>query len=181
MGTKTKSIVMLGIGDDRKSRAARFDAIDDEAVRKAAGLMSFRVGIPKTSQALAIVSKLPDGKLFESGLGLVPLCSEATFYKLNELLTFDLAWKTFGAIAGRLTELSEAIVKTADALWADVKPGSTVLVFDHSDASFGWSAAIVMSASKNGERLDLRWRDWPGKSFTVDRRAVALLRPEISA
>ena len=104
MNTKTKFIVMLGVGDDRKPRAACFDAIDNDAVRKAAALMNFRVGVPKTPQASALVSKLPDGKLFESGLGLVPLCSEATFYKLNELLTFDESWKTRGAIVGRPTE-----------------------------------------------------------------------------
>jgi hypothetical protein len=182
MNTKPKFIVMLGVGDDRKPRAACFDIIDDDQVRKAAAQMNFRVGIPKTSQAAAFVSKLPDGKLFESGQSLIPLCSEATFYKLNELLTFDYAWMSFGAVAGRPTDADEAIRKTADLLWDAIKPGSTVLAFYHIEGEFGWGAAIVLSASKNGERLDLRWRDWPNfKVFTVDRRSVALLRPELSA
>jgi hypothetical protein len=180
MSTKGKFMVVMGVGDDRKPRAACFDSIDDDAVCKAAALMNFRLGIPKSSQATALVSKLPDGKLFESGLGLVPLCSETTFYKLNELLTFDQGWKTSGAITGRPTEVEEPVQKAADVLWEAIKPGTTVLTFCDIEGDFGWGAAIVLSASKNGERLDLRWRDWPGKVFTVDRRSVALLRPEFS-
>jgi hypothetical protein len=97
VSNKIKFLAVIGVGDDRKPRAARFDMVDEVAARKATGLVNFRVGIPRTEQASTIVVKLPEGKLFESGAGLIPLCSETTFYKLGELLTFDPNWKATGA------------------------------------------------------------------------------------
>lgn len=181
MSAKNKYLVMIGVGDDRKARAARFDPAEEAAVRKAAGLMNFRVGHAKNEQAIALAAKLPEGKLFESGLGMVPLVNEDTFYKHFKLLTFDAAWTSAGIIAGRPKNADEAALKAADTLWAGIKVGSVVLGFDATDPqAFGWSAAVVVSVSKDGQKLELRYRDWPGyKTFIAERRAVALMRPDI--
>ena len=68
MAQKTRLLVVIGVSDDRKARAARFDLAHEAAARKAAGLMNYRVGIPKSEQGILLASKLPEGKLFESGL-----------------------------------------------------------------------------------------------------------------
>ena len=181
MNGKTKTLVVFGVTDDRKARAARFEISQELAARKAAGRMNLRVGIPKTDQAAQIASKLPEGKLFESGLGMIPLVREELFYKLFELLNFDQAWNVSGVISARGIVPDADAIKAADAVWGGVKVASTVLAFDASDPTmFGWSAAIVTAISKDQATLDLRWRDWPaGKPFKALRQAVALLRPDV--
>jgi hypothetical protein len=181
MAQKNKLLVVIGVSDDRKARAARFDLTQEAAARKAAGLMNYRVGIPKSEQAILLAGKLPEGKLFESGLGMIPLVREEVFYKLFELLTFDPTWVSLGVISGRGHSASAELVKAADAVWSAIKVASTVLVFEGSDSTaFGWNAAIVVGVSKDGATLDLRWRDWPGeKAFKMQSKTVALLRPDV--
>jgi hypothetical protein len=181
MSSKTKYLVVLGVADDRKARAARFDLAQEAAVRKMAGLMNFRVGIPKTEQAMLLASKLPEGKLFESGLGMIPLVREEVLFKLFEMLTFDQTWNALGVISGRGHAAGPDLVKAADSVWSAIKVGSTVLAFQGTDPTeFAWSAAVVTAISKDGATLDLRWRDWPGeKAFKAQRQTVALLRPDV--
>jgi hypothetical protein len=174
---KTKHLVVLGVADDRKARAARFALTDEAAVRKMAGLMNFRVGIPKTEQAVALASKLPEGKIFDKS-GLVPLVAEKLFYKLFESLSFDTEWTSAGIISGRENAADPDLVKAADAVWSAIRVGSIVLAWESPDPTlFGWSAAVVTAVSKDGATLDLRWRDWPEKAFRSKKSAVGLLCP----
>jgi hypothetical protein len=172
---------MLGVTDDRKPRAARFDIKDEEIVRKAAATMNMRAGLAKNDQAALLASKLPPGKIFESGVGLVPLVRAEVFYKLQELIVFDDTWDAFGIISGRGTTATPDLVKAADAIWSGVRVGSTVLAYEGSDqTTFGWNAAIVTGVSKDGLMFDLRWRDWPEeKVFRAHRKTVALFRPDV--
>src|SRR5579863_7595178 len=157
MAQKSKLLVVIGVSDDRKARAARFDLAHEAAARKAAALMNYRVGIPKSEQAVLLASKLPEGKLFESGLGMIPLVREEVFYKLFEVLSFDQTWNAIGVISGRGTTATPELVKAADAVWAGIRVGSVVLAWESSDPMlFGWSAAIVTAISKDGATLDLR-------------------------
>src|SRR5580704_6710732 len=126
MNNKNKYLVMLGVGDDRKARAAKFDVSQEAQVRKASGLMNFRVGNAKTDQAAALAAKLPDGKLFESsGLGMVPLTRDEIFLKLYEHLTFDPAWNSTGIISGKVASTDSNVVKAGETLWGAIKIGST--------------------------------------------------------
>jgi hypothetical protein len=181
MTKANKYLVMLGVGDDRKARAARFDLPDEAGVRRAAGLLNFRVGFAKGDAACAQAGKLPEGKLSESGLGMVPLVAEDKFYLLFKLLSFDAAWDSAGIIPGRPQVTDAAILEAAEKLWSGIKVGSVVLAFDGSDAeAFGWSAAVVVSIDDKGQTLHLRYRDWPGfKTFQANARSVALLHPEL--
>ena len=184
MVQKSKLLVVIGVSDDRKARAARFDLAHEVAARKAAALMNFRVGIPKSEQAMSLASKLPEGKLFEkSSLGLIPLVNETLFYRLFELLSFDQAWTSQGVISGRgqIADPNPEVISAGNTVWSAIKVGSTVLAFEGSDpTAFGWNAAIVIGVSKDGATLDLRWRDWSGeKAFKCPRPIVALLRPDV--
>jgi hypothetical protein len=182
MSTKNGFIVMVGVDDDGKARAARYEEKDAAAVHQAARVMDFRVGSAKSKQTAELVDTLPIGKLFESGKGLVPLVREDVFYKLSELLTFDELWTRRGVVDNARGNPAASLVKTADDLWSTISVGSTVLCYDRSFAGEPcWCAAIV-TAARNGNTLTVRWRDYPGfKPFTVERRAVALLRPDVCA
>jgi hypothetical protein len=176
-----KLLVVLGVTDDRKPRAARFDFKDEVTVRKAAAAMNMRVGLAKSDQAATLAGKLPPGKLFESGVGLVPLVRGEVFYKLQELLSFDQTWAEIGVISGRGMTTGPELIKAADGVWSAIKAGSTVLAFEGDDQTmFGWNAAIVTAVSKDGLNLDLRWRDWPDeKAFRRKLQTVGLLRPDV--
>lgn len=178
MSAKIKQIVVIGVDAQTSTpRAARFDVSQETAVRKAAGLMNFRVGSPVNEKAAALAAKLSEGKVLEGELATIPPIVEALYWKLLKVLTFDSTWNTAGIIVGSLASLDRDAVKTADAMSAALKVGNTVLCFDGSDPlQFGWSAAVIVSM-KNGA-LELVLRDWPNnKPFIADRRNVAFLPP----
>src|SRR6185437_7774676 len=100
MSNGNKVLVILNVDDARKAHAARFNAGDEGAVRKAAGLMGMRLGVAKSDKALELARKLPEGKLFDSGKGLVPLVDQDLYYALCGSLTFDQAWMSRGVITG---------------------------------------------------------------------------------
>jgi hypothetical protein len=183
MNGKIKYLVLFGVDAERKARAAKFELKDEAAVRKAAGLMNYRVGLAKSDDAMRLASALPDGKLFESGLGMAPMVREETFNKLFEVLSFDDNWISHGLITGAKTNLDAATIKAANELWCTIKVGSIVLAFDTTYGDYPmWQPAVVVSISKNGETLELRWRDWPGyKPFETQRKFVALFRPDVCA
>lgn len=183
MSNGNKMLVILNVDDARKAHAARFNAGEEGAVRKAAGLMGMRLGVAKTDKALELARKLPEGKLFDSGKGMVPLVREDIYYALCANLTFDQAWTSRGVVTGADSSPDSTTLKAADAYWATVKIGSTVLVFDYDEPEFPlWSAAIVTGIARDGETLTARWRDYPAlKPFTVQRQSVGLLRPNIAS
>ena len=178
MTTKNKSVIAFGCDEAGKAKAARFDISQEAAVRKAAGQINFRVGLPKTEQAAAAAAKVAEGKLTDKGLTAHPV-NEDLFYKLARHLTFEPGWVSTGIILGSPTATDPELVKATESAASAIKPGSTVLCFDASDPlQFGWSAAVCVSV-KNGQ-LELRYRDWPGmKPFTADRRSVAVLPPGV--
>jgi hypothetical protein len=176
MSNNPKQIVVIGVdAQTSTARAARFDANQEPAVRKAAGLMNFRVGCLDTEKATTLAAKLSEENVLEGDLATIPPIVEALYWKLLKVLTFDSTWNTAGIIAGSLASLDRDAVKAADTMSAALKVGNTVLCFDGSDPlQFGWSAAVIISM-KNGE-LELVLRDWPNnKPFIADRRSVALL------
>jgi hypothetical protein len=179
-------LVILGVTDDRKARAARFEIKDEAAVRRCAAALNMRCGVAKSDQAKALSSKLPAGRIFDSGVGLIPAVRSEIYFSLSELLTFDQTFCEIGVISGRGTQATPELIKAADALWSSVRVGSTVLVwtFEHSEpgdgGNFAWSAAVVIGISNNGETLEVRFRDWPDSKIKVRRQVVALLRPDVA-
>jgi hypothetical protein len=183
--TGNRFLVMMGVDAESKAHAARFNASDETAVRKAAGLMGWRIGVATSAKALELARKLPEGKLFESGKGMVPLAREELFYELAKVLSFNSAWISAGVISGTGTGTipNSSVVKAADVVWSAIQVGSTVLAFDFGEPEIPlWNAAIVTAISKDGETLTARWRDFPQmKSFVLKAKLVGLLRPDIAS
>jgi hypothetical protein len=86
MNTKAP-IVILGLSKDQKPRAATFAPEDTEAATKAAGLMGLRLARAETPEALALVKQLPQGKVFATGKGLLPLVKRDVYDKLLKAIT----------------------------------------------------------------------------------------------
>jgi hypothetical protein len=188
MTNKTQAneyLVLAGIASDDKPHAARFPASEIVAVRKAAGLMSMRVGKATDEAALKVARKLPEGRIFAAGKAFVPLVKAALYDELLKAVTlYDASGTALPMDAKPETKQDEGPVTSTPPpvdLWALIKVGTVVLCRDDSDEPAWWEC-VVMAIGKDGENLVMRWRDWPTlKSFSAQRHAVALVGPAAPA
>jgi hypothetical protein len=180
MKVPSRMLVILGLNERGKPHAARFDTAQAEAVRKAAALMGFRTAVPKTDEAEALTLKLPMGKLFAAGRGLVPLVAGPTYELLAKQL--ELEPILAGKPASEPPNASAGASRTGSGLqpqsdpWAALKVGDKVVAPEKKPELEGFWPAVVTATSQDGKSLTLRWTVGDSKlPFTVKRRAVALL------
>jgi hypothetical protein len=170
--TNSSLFVVLGLDSEKKPHAARFNTADEAAVRKAAGVKGFKIGIAKTKEAAEAAQKLIEGRIFDSGKGLVPFCSQEVYDRLLKLL--EVEDKPANPVAAPDKALPAPA--TADP-WAAIKMGSVVLCPDEekgADQAF-WPC-VVTAVSKDNKTFTVRWKGAPTlKPFTIKRTAVAIL------
>lgn len=185
MTEKVPILVVLGIDIDGKPHGSRFDERDAPFAARAAEMMGFHViRIAADNEELhTIAERLPVGKIFATGRAFVPFVGRSAFDKLATLVEGDItarAPRPIGAMptAPNVSSAADAEIDPPDAyeaLWSNVEVGTMVLatlpsVYD------GWWESVVVAVK--GDKLTLRWRDWPEeKRFRVTRRNVALLHP----
>lgn len=193
MKTTKEMILVIGPDEARKPHAAKFDMSQADLVRKAAKSMGFRTAIPKSDEAIALADRLPPGKVFASGKGMVPFCPVGTYSKLIEVLEFEREHRE-GAETAKQAKGSDTAAMTAKAgpeaaspaspnvqlagtdPWTNLKVGDKVIAPAGKPAEEGWWAAVITAQGKDGRTLTLRWVDAPKlPPFTLKRRAVALL------
>jgi hypothetical protein len=184
-------LVVLGLDSEKKPHAARFDLIDEAAVRKAASHKGFSIGRAKTKEAVELAGKLIEGRIFDSGRGLVPFVSMEVFGKLKTLLEIEAVSVPVDAAApspvapgdktpdtktAKGASPKKAIAASVSA-WDAVKPGSLVLCQDDHKVRAWWEC-VVVSEDKGTGKLMVRWEKYPKlKPFVVRRQDVALIGP----
>ena len=72
MNTSVGTIVILGIGKDKKPRAGLFSSDDLETAKKAAGALGFEIGLPESDEAKALIGGLKQGKLYAGAKSFLP-------------------------------------------------------------------------------------------------------------
>jgi hypothetical protein len=162
-------MVVFGLDESQKPKAARFGNSQAELVNKAAQAMQLRVAViaPQNGPATEIAKKLPLGRLYSNGKGFVPNIRRDLYTKLTGVL---------GVESGLPVAPGEPDVPVATGLprnWDELAPGHLVIAKEarHED---GWWEAIVLERA--GDMLTLRWRDYPSQPKIVRHRtAVALL------
>ena len=185
MTDKVPILMILGIDIDGKPHGSRFDERDAPFVERAAALMGFHVIriAADNAELHSIAEQLPLGKIFATGRAFVPFVGRSAFDRLATLVEGDITARVQRPIGAMPTEpdLSPSTdaetcsADTFETLWSMVEVGSMVLatlpsVYD------GWWESVVVAVK--GDKLTLRWRDWPEeKRFRVSRRNVALLHP----
>jgi hypothetical protein len=158
---KNQILVLAGIDSDDKPHAAWFAIADELLVRKAAQLMSFRIGLAGDDKSRDLARKLPEGKLFATGKALVPLVKHELYDKLLATIKIEppqanpLSAK--GPSNGQSKPPAGANLAPSD-LWAAIKVGSAVLCRDGTVANGYWEAVVVTIAD-DGDTMTLRWRD----------------------
>jgi hypothetical protein len=115
--------------------------------------------------AADLVAKLPPGRIHAPGPGMVPTVREDLYEKL--VATINPRGE-----AGQ--NPGEPTATDLPGSWDAIKPGHLVLAQD--SLVEGWWAAVVVD--RTGDKVTLRWRDYPGwPKFGVRATAVALIGP----
>ena len=183
MSEKVPILVVLGTDAEDKWHASRFDETDAALATRAAELMDFYVlrVTPDQEEAYGIAEALPVGKIFASGRAFVPFVARAAFEKLRTLVEEGAIFTPPADEASAPEQPTAAMfaseaVTTADALWAKVEIGTTVLAAQPDLYGPGWWEGVVVGV--DGDDLTIRWVDEATLDpIHVSRRNVALRHP----
>jgi hypothetical protein len=161
-------IVVYGIDEDGKSRAAKFGLEQSELVQKAARLMELQTHDGDAVTLGEVVAKLPVGRLYANGRGFIPYIRRDRYQKLLDVLGVPAAAAGDKGV-GPLTP--SGIPHSRDAI--DV---GHLVIAQETRASDGWWEAVVVEVE--GDVLTLQWRDYPKQpKVKRHRAAIALLDP----
>ena len=153
----TRVIVLFGLDENGKPRAARFIDDNEGLVARLAQVLGLRMGIATGSKHADTVDQIPVGRVYATGKGSVPNIGQALYDKLNAL------------VGGEPGPISTTLPKN----WDDLAPGQ--LVIAQESVADGWFEAVVIA--RDGDTLNLRFRDYPSQAeFTRPITAVALLK-----
>ena len=181
-------VVLFGLDETRKPRAARFSGEHIDLVAKAAGLMNLAICYVNSPELATIAQQLPAGCIHANGRGLVPNVRRDLYDKLIEATrpatNIGSDNQGTGKPADNPTETSApnsdpasptpSVAQGYPRDWDDINVGHLVIARDDADA--GWWEAIV--TDRAGDLVTMRWRDYPGHpKFVQHRTAVALLKP----
>lgn len=181
-------VVLFGLDETGKPRAARFGGEHIDLAAKAAGLMNLIICYVNSPELATIAQQLPVGRIHANGRGLVPNVRRDLYDKLiaasGAATMSDSENRGTGKPADNPTETSAPNSDPASPApgvaqgyprdWDDISVGH--LVIAQEDAYSGWWAAVVIA--REGDMLTMRWRDYPGYPKIVQHRtAVALLKP----
>jgi hypothetical protein len=166
--TPAAPLIVLGYDENHNPRAARFPATDAELVAKAAQLMDLKVYAATTEDLVALAKKLPEGRLYDNGLGFVPNVRQSLY---SEIIV-TLAVEPQAAVGKDQDELP--VATGLPRTWDEIAPGHLVIAQEALD--YGWWEAIVIG--RNGDMFTLRFRDYPKlPKFVRHRNAIALISP----
>jgi hypothetical protein len=156
-----KFLVILGLDSEKKPHAARFNFVDEPAVRKAAGHKGFRIGHAKTQEAAPLAGKLIEGRIFDSGRGLVPFVTAAIYDQLLKLLEIEPSASPAPASAPAPSAKASPTVTAASDPWANIKIGSVILCRDPQPGpDRSWWESVVTAISNDTKTLTVKWKNY---------------------
>lgn len=177
----TPAFIMVGLDDKSKPHASWFAADQANAATRAATLMGMAL-IEVADDLATIATRLPQGKLFESGKAFVPFVKRSTYDQLAAYLSEDYLAATAARIEAAAENSEYAKASKGEASprklfdWRKIAVGDVVLASD--GPAEGWYECNVIEVQADSRYL-LRWRDWPEIDvFTRYVTGVALLHPE---
>src|SRR5437660_471828 len=171
-------VVLFGVDDHGKPKAARFIEKDPELATKAAGQLKLQV-LHITGPAVAdLAGRLPTGRIHANGRGFVPYIRRDLYAKLvaaaGSPSQGDHASNQAAAGSGSAKSGSPNGQGDHPKNWDEIAPGHVVIALD--EPGEGWYETIVVETS--GDMLTLRWRDYPReRRITRHRLSVGLLYP----
>lgn len=182
-------VVLFGLDETGKPRAARFSRQHAQLAAKAAGVMGLTVCTVSSPELTEIARQLPAGSIHANGRGFVPNVRRDLYAKLIEASGSTTSGRDHPASDKPGEAASDSGLKTPspDAAspapgvgqsyprdWDDINVGHLVIAYSAADE--GWWEAIV--TAREGDMLTMRFRDYLKEpKFVQHRTAVALLKP----
>jgi hypothetical protein len=180
--TPAKPVVLFGLDNRGKPKAARFSKEYAGLAIKAAGQMALQVLSGNHPNLADIAARLPVGRVHATGRTFVPFIGHDLYNQLlaaagNGNVAQSAAPPASGAsgsAAGSRPPASSAVKLPRPRNWHEIGVGDLVLF--QENLQDGWYEAIVVEA--NGDMFSLRWRDWPrARRVGRHRLRLALLYP----
>lgn len=181
------ALILVGLDEQGRAHASWFDADQTDAAAVAADLMSMAIIDITTEDLAAIASKLPKGKLFESGKAFVPFVKRTVYDQLATHLGDDYLTSATARVESAQAAAAESYAKASKGEaplrkpedWSKLLAGDLVLASE--DPEEGWFEAVVVEATGD-DKLRLRWRDFADlPTFTRRITEIALLHPQSAA
>jgi hypothetical protein len=178
--TPTKPVlVVFGLDQTGKPKAARFTGGQSEAAREAAAAMQLTVFEVTGPDLEELAKKLPVGRLHARGKAFIPYIRRDLYDRLQTTCAKSASngkQVAAGEDVSKKTQATGAL-PVASGLpqnWDSLAPGHMVLI--QESLADGWWECIV--TQRDDEILTLRFRDYPKvPSFQCHIRAVALTHP----
>lgn len=173
------SVIVFG-RDGNKARASWFPGEQSSAAERAADMMGMNALKISNDDVRQLATKMPKGRLFDSGKAFVPFVQAAVCEQLVTHLAGpekirprvvasaedDNGGETGGFKPGNVSP------KHFPKDWSDLKVGSLVLATEGDGE--GWYESVVVAVKDR--QLTLRWRDYPAEpNFTRPPERLALL------
>jgi hypothetical protein len=157
-------LIVYGLDDKNKPRAAKFLGPDFELARKAAGLMKLQTHEADFEPLRRHITKVAGGDVYASGWGFVPAIGRSQYDALVKRLT------------GKAPPKQGELVPTAyPESWSKIAVGHCVIAQEDASED-GWWQAVVTAV--DGDMLTLQWCVNPKQPKAKRHRsAVALLDP----
>jgi hypothetical protein len=176
------AVVLFGLGEGDKPRAAYFPAAQAALAIKAADALNLSVLKVESPELKTLAGRLPAGRIHANGRGLVPFVRNELYAKLAGLAEpkKDEAKPPSSAAANTSSEKPPEQAASAEPPassrsgaprlphdWDHIEVGDLV-VAQEADPEDGWWETVV--TAKNGDMLTLRWRQWPRQKPIVRHR-----------
>lgn len=177
-------VLLVGLDDQGKPHASWFEKNQADAAAVAADIMGMALLDVTTDELSAIATKLPRGKLFESGKAFVPFVKRTVYDQLATYFDEEFLASTAARVEAAQAAAAEGYAKASKGEvpprqpedWSKIVVGDLVLAEDAP--SEGWFEAEVIEQAAN-EQFRLKWRDWPDlPNFTRGITDIALLHPK---
>jgi hypothetical protein len=149
------AIIVFGLDQDNKPRAASFTAEQVEHATKAAELMKLRVLKVEGPELTELAARLETGRIYASGHGFVP----------------PIRTDVYGRIDGLA---DRAAAPGLPRSWDEIDVGHLVLATEDPGEGY-WETIVV---ARHNDMLTLKWVGYPKyPQLVCHRSAVGLLKP----
>jgi hypothetical protein len=168
-------VVLFGVDQNGKPKAARFIEKHAELATKAAAHLNLHV-LQVTGEAITdLAGRLPTGRIHANGRGFIPYVRRDLYAKL--LAASGVSAQVDQASASN-SPIQTAAQQNGTASppknWSEISAGHVVIALD--EPGEGWYDAIVVETV--GDMLTMRWRDYPReRRFSRHRFSVGLIHP----
>ena len=171
-------VVLFGVDDTGKPKAARFGKEQADLAIKAAAQLQLRSLAVTSPDVAEVARRLPVGRIHGNGRNIVPNVSRDLYEQLLALAEPAASLTQASSPAASASAATEAAAPTSNETlprhWDEISRGH--LVIAQEAPAEGWYEAIV--DDQTADMLTLRWRDYPREQRVMrHRNRVGLLYP----